>query len=477
MSVFRRLRGPLLGAAAAVLVLGAATALAGSGVGAVFNLGQTNTVNGTSALTGTTSGAQLQVVNNGGGTAVQANVSGNTVAPLSVNSNHVVPNLHAANSDALGGYPATSFYRFRPVPVSNTITTLDSSGNVGEYDSLTIGSDGLGLISYYDRTNGDLKVAHCDNPACSSATITPLDTTGDVGEYTSIALGRDGLGLISYYDSANQHLKVAHCSNVACTSATITTLDPGPADVGLYSSITIGADGLGLIAYLDETNGDVKIAHCSDLDCTSATFQTIGGVATDFSLTVGADGLPLLSEDDLSIGSLIVIHCTTRTCSSFAPPTTVDNDTGVQVSSITISPDGLGLISYGKSGSLMVAHCADIACSSTTSKTIDTGTSRIIGVSSSMTVAPDGLGVIGYTDNPNLSGKPSFVGVALCSTLDCSVGGPVKLGGTTSGNLDYTSITIGADGLPLLSYYSSGSGTLKVLHCGSPMCAAFYRER
>ena len=35
---------------------------------------------------------------------------------------------------------------------------------------LAIGADGLGLISYYDPNNGDLKVAHCDDTACSSAT-------------------------------------------------------------------------------------------------------------------------------------------------------------------------------------------------------------------------------------------------------------------------------------------------------------------
>ena len=45
-------------------------------------------------------------------------------------------------------------------------TTLDGSGNVGQYSSVTIGTDGLGLISYYDETNGDLKAVHCSNKFC-----------------------------------------------------------------------------------------------------------------------------------------------------------------------------------------------------------------------------------------------------------------------------------------------------------------------
>ena len=46
------------------------------------------------------------------------------------------------------------------------ITSLDGSGDIGQHSSVTIGTDGLALISYYDATNGDLKVAHCSNPIC-----------------------------------------------------------------------------------------------------------------------------------------------------------------------------------------------------------------------------------------------------------------------------------------------------------------------
>ena len=81
---------------------------------------------------------------------------------------------------------------------------------------MTIGADGLGLISYLDVTNGNLKVAHCSNRACTSATLTTLDSTGEVGQDTSVTIGADGLGLISYYDATNGNLKVAHCSDRSC---------------------------------------------------------------------------------------------------------------------------------------------------------------------------------------------------------------------------------------------------------------------
>jgi hypothetical protein len=45
-------------------------------------------------------------------------------------------------------------------------TTVDSVDNVGQYTSVTVGADGLPVISYFDDTNDDLKVAHCSNRFC-----------------------------------------------------------------------------------------------------------------------------------------------------------------------------------------------------------------------------------------------------------------------------------------------------------------------
>jgi len=130
-----------------------------------------------------------------------------------------------------------------------TISAVDSSGSVGLHASIALGADGLGLVSYRDGTNGDLKVAHCNNAVCSSATLSTLDSTGTVGVYTSVAIGVDGLALISYYGQTNGDLKVAHCANVLCTTANVSSLDVA-GDVGSYSSVAIGTDGLGLIKLL-----------------------------------------------------------------------------------------------------------------------------------------------------------------------------------------------------------------------------------
>jgi hypothetical protein len=80
----------------------ATTALAGTGVGARFQLGQTNTVNAITKLVGSVAGPSLQIDNNStgaGATALDLQVEpGKT--PMTVNSDTQVVNL---NSDKLDG--------------------------------------------------------------------------------------------------------------------------------------------------------------------------------------------------------------------------------------------------------------------------------------------------------------------------------------------------------------------------------------
>jgi hypothetical protein len=145
---------------------------------------------------------------------------------------------------------------------------VDTAGFAGQYNSITIGADGLPVISYWGGIGVGLKVAKCGNAACSAGnTLTPVDTAG-AGQYTSIAIGPDGLPVVSYYDGTSLGLKVAKCGNAACSAGnTLTNVDTAALFMGLYNSITIGADGLPVISYQDGTNLDLKVAKCANAFC------------------------------------------------------------------------------------------------------------------------------------------------------------------------------------------------------------------
>ncbi len=97
----------------------------------------------------------------------------------------------------------------------------------------------------------------CGDPKCSTATTNELDSGTQVGRSSSITVGIDGNPIISYSDNDNGVLKVAICNDSACTAATITALDT----FGYGSSITVGADGNPIISYA--RNSDLRVATIS----------------------------------------------------------------------------------------------------------------------------------------------------------------------------------------------------------------------
>jgi hypothetical protein len=77
---------------------------------------------------------------------------------------------------------------------AETPVIVDNAGSVGEFASMVLSSSSSPIISYYDRTNGDLKLAQCSTAGCTgTTTIEVLASAGDVGAYTRIAKAQSGL--------------------------------------------------------------------------------------------------------------------------------------------------------------------------------------------------------------------------------------------------------------------------------------------
>ena len=232
---------------------------------------------------------------------------------------------------------------------TDTPQTLDSAGGVGWYPSITIGTDGMPIIAYYDATNGDLKVVHCTTTACTS-TDTPqtLDTTDNVGRYPSITIGTDGMPIIAYRNVTNGGLKVVHCTTAACTSSDTPQNLDSAGIVGPFMSLAIGTDGMPIIAHTNITNGDLKVVHCTTTACTSTdTPQTLDTTGWYPSIAIGIDGKPVIAYHDGTNYDLKVVHCTTTACTNTDTPQTLDTTGNVGLyTAIAIGIDGLPMIAY-----------------------------------------------------------------------------------------------------------------------------------
>src|SRR3972149_6372586 len=127
------------------------------------------------------------------------------------------------------------------VATGNSITSPDTAGVVGSWPSLVLDAAGYPVVGYYDETNQDLKVLHCNDAACAGAneSITSPGSAGDSGSWgISLVLDAAGYPVVSYYDWTNGDLKVLHCNDPDCGGGdnSITTVD-SEGETGWYTSL------------------------------------------------------------------------------------------------------------------------------------------------------------------------------------------------------------------------------------------------
>jgi len=359
----------------------------------------------------------------------------------------------------------------------NSITSPDTGGDVGCTPSLTLDSSGNPVVGYYDGTNGDLKVMHCNDPNCSGGdeSITSPDTGGDVGKLPSLALDASGNPVVSYWDSINHDLKVLHCGNPNCTSGNSITSPDTSGDVGHESSLALDAGGYPVLSYYDWTNSDLKVLHCGNPNCTSGNSitspDTGGSVGNGSSLALDASGYPVVSYWDQTNGDLKVMHCNDPNCSG-GDETITSPDTGGDVGyypSLVLDGTGYPVVSYydATNGDLKVMRCNDPNCSGGDESMTSPDTGGDVGASPSLALDASGNPVVSYEVSPTEDLK-----VLHCGNPNCTLGNSIT-SPDTGGSVGWSpSLALDSSGNPVVGYYDGTNEDLKILRCGSATCIA-----
>ncbi len=128
-------------------------------------------------------------------------------------------------------------------------------------------------------------------------------------------------------------------------------------------------------------------------------------------------------------------------------------------SSLAIGTDGLPVVSYrdGTTGDLKVLHCGDASCvAGNVTTPVDTSADPL-GYDTSIAIGADGFPVVSYFD-----GATNDLKVLHCGNAACTSGNQAAALDTPGNVGRHTSIALGADGLPVVSYNDASSGDLKL---------------
>jgi len=164
---------------------------------------------------------------------------------------------------------SSSFYLSRCNNAQCTNATHYGLGQAASDVAMAVGPDGQLWVSFVE--NGGLYVRNF-NDGSGARNELPIETNV---KYTSIAVLPSGLPVVSFYDEDTDDLKLVLFQKAVMTEGPPLWLEVEYRVVnletfnntGLFSSLAIGADGNPIIAYHEETSGDLKVIHCSNPSC------------------------------------------------------------------------------------------------------------------------------------------------------------------------------------------------------------------
>ncbi len=323
-----------------------------------------------------------------------------------------------------------------PVCSTSRSVTLDSAGDVGDFNSIAMGVQDRPVISYYDRTNGDLKFARCVDPQCSSAATSAIETLGDTGQFTSITAmngavagleGNRNGPLIAYYDNSNDDLRFLRCVDADCASPTGVAID-GTGDVGQWPAIAF--DGRRVqIAYQDVTNKRLKLAVCSNSSCSGITLRTLdsapnSGFAPSIALTPANRAVIALTRfNGTSNNEIIYVQCngTPANATYCDTPTLTSlfnsSSAAVRMPQLLLRGDGVAPLIWD--GQFQIAGCEDTSCAAfgTQSNAVAVGATLVVSRSAAA-LGADGLPLL-LVQGGSLDGTPRGIKAMHCASPSC----------------------------------------------------------
>lgn len=355
------------------------------------------------------------------------------------------------------------------LPAANQMVILDA-GNVSGSSAIAIGPDGLPLVVWSTSDQG-LKVAHCGNVSCSAGnTISTIDAAASGAEAIDVATSGAAPAAIRYRVGGS--LFIARCGNATCDSSTTQLM--GEVSAWEQGSIAIGADGLP-VASAGATSGELTVIHCGNATCNSGVLSSgVEGYGDQSAIAISSAGTPLVAHPSVdNVHDLLI--CGNASCSAGNSEGSILSPQGPYgYRSLAIGTDSRPVVVAHVAADeviwLTLARCADVAC--TVNEPFVTlfekfwPSSEDVLRGPGLAIGADGSPVVSFRDP-----EADDLKFAYCTNSACDDGGHRWLTiDPTPGVGSQSSLAIGSDGRPIISYFDDANDDLRVLHCGRPRC-------
>ncbi len=161
-------------------------------------------------------------------------------------------------------------------------------------------------------------------------------------------------------------------ASAAAPQSTGTGVPIGPNFASRTGAITIGSDGLPVIAFLAPTNNQLMLLKCGTPSCLPANQNDLQTIDTASghppAIAIGSDGFPIISYHNgaaVKLAKCNSVACNTVTLRNIdnLTPTAAGNPSG-----ISVGADGFPLIFYNRSSSLRMTRCTNATCGTSTGR-------------------------------------------------------------------------------------------------------------
>jgi hypothetical protein len=327
--------------------------------------------------------------------------------------------------------------------------TIEATGNVGEAPSIAVDGTGRVHVSYYDRTNSNLRYAtaatsagpfalanvlpndasniglfssiktdamnnvhvawfnstyqdlfYATKQATSSAwTAVPVDTQFNVGDYPSLVVDPSAGIRIAYHDLTNGDFK--YIERTAGGLWVNQTLD-ATGNVGQFNSIAIDSTDRLHVAYYDVTNGNLKYLSKPNGGAWDAPIivEATNNVGQYTSIAVDGQGGVHIAYHDVTSGDLKYAYKANNM--AFSAPQTLDatNVTGLYTS-IAVDSTGRVHIAYQDSTTDDLRYITRPGGSSSFALPVTIESTGLVGLFTSIAVNPANDVTITHFDDTN----------------------------------------------------------------------------